>query len=206
MRKIVLIGFCAFFGFIVLSAVWRGISTLSRGGSSDGVGEEHLVPVTSTGEEGDDAPFPVGPAVVEEPNVLFEKIAQWTPDCRWSALRAGTYGEVIIVDESRLIPANTIAGYVVTADGLSIEGYRNALPEKLARTGWILDLRFDADGPSGTHWGYRKPEGDGLRFLIFSATQSDCTSEGDSPERTCRKRTSQVFYTNPVLSAQVTAQ
>lgn len=128
------------------------------------------------------------------PTVL-EQIKQWTPKIHWSAIRSKLYPEPIGVDGTRTIPANS-----VESQGISVPQWNvgRALHTNLLQSGWSAVISLDADGVTGSQWGYQKREDNMTRFLIFRETASQCISNVDMPGVTCAHHETTVFYTDPV--------
>lgn len=59
---------------------------------------------------------------------------------------------------------------------------RKGLDAALKKDGWMPHLPIDADGPTGTVWGYRRNAEEGMRFLIISAI---CSKDVEDPSVGC---------------------
>lgn len=205
MRRVLIVIVCLLFVVLIGTVSWNTATDVTSAprfslpfgiGSSGGQG--------TIADADHPAPSDAVEGVPEEPEVLLQKIAEWTPNIQWSAVQPGKYEDVIVVDESHLIPANTLPGYFVVARGLDIASYKGALPQKLARTGWTNDRRFDSTADFGTRWAYRKQEGEWVRFLVFWQSAGTCQA-GEGTSEVCMPEQSKVFYTDPVPGAKAVA-
>jgi hypothetical protein len=93
-----------------------------------------------------------------------------------------------MIDAQHSIPAHAIQAQSMTAQDVAFEDFalmggslRDALDAKAAAQGWTKQQALDADGPTGTQWGYRMQTSDGMRFLIVAVTGVDCTATDDAP-------------------------
>lgn len=131
-------------------------------------------------------------------NVLGD-IQSATPDIMWSPVKVGTYGEIIYVDETNIIAANTVKGLFVNAPVQGLAEHRDSLTTDLVADGWEVHTGLDADGATGTQWGYKKTDGEGTRYLILSDISSDCESNSENePISVCNTHESKVFLTEAV--------
>ncbi len=76
---------------------------------------------------------------------------------------------------------------------------RNALTASLASSGWGSHPEFDADGATGTQWGYVKNDASGIRFLMFSAHGTDCTTDPKAPV-SCSAYEASVYLSDPLAA------
>ena len=107
----------------------------------------------------------------------------WAPDLQWSAAVAGTNDSLIVIDVDHEIPAGMIQAEDTKAN-LTAEQYlmifqdgssRAKLDAELAKDGWTPHASLDADGATGTQWGYTKNGPEGQQFLVVSANGTNCT-------------------------------
>ncbi len=81
----------------------------------------------------------------------------------------------------------TIEGYQVTSlptastenIGGTVEPLRNYYNELLIKSGWRIDINFQADGPGGSVWGFRK----GNEALILSYTSTFFNNQPGAPSQ-----------------------
>jgi len=129
---------------------------------------------------------------------VFEQIKQWTPGIQWSGVQSELFPDSIVVDDNRTIPARSIDSQFISFPRRNVG---RALHQNIVQNGWSTHIYLDADGVTGSQWGYQKSEGDALRFLIFREIASQCTANVNAPGATCASHETRVYATEPVSAA-----
>lgn len=127
-------------------------------------------------------------------DLAWQVVADWSADLTWSAPVASTNSDAISIDADHSIDAGMIQARTSTAP-LTAAQYkqyfvdgRAALDAAMLAKGWKHHLLLDADGPTGTQWGYIHADEDGTRFVVIAAdstlkigsvTLTDTLSAGD---------------------------
>jgi len=135
---------------------------------------------------------------VTDSSSVLGQIEQWTPGIHWSAVQSEIYPDSIGVDGTLTVPARSVQAQVITVPQWNVARQLN---QNLIQNGWSEDMYLAADGVTGSQWGYRKKEGNALRFLIFRENSSQCTANVSAPGVTCSYHETSVFYTSPVSGA-----
>ncbi len=135
----------------------------------------------------------------------FGFIPEWSTGISWQQPLSGTNDETIVIDAEHVIDAGKIQTRYITAtftesdfqrvfrEGLS----RNAFDTIALEKGWEIMTSLEADGPTGTQWGYSSLTDKGTSFMIISAQGVDCIADENSPA-TCLNFTSKISVTSPL--------
>lgn len=121
-------------------------------------------------------------------DAVIDMLHAWTPELAWSDVEQTTNDDMITIDATHAIDAHKMQGKMVKAN-ISAAQYqkfmtgvsRDSLTAMASSSGWGAHLQFDADGATGTQWGYMKSDAAGQRFLIVSAHGTDCTNDANVP-------------------------
>lgn len=118
---------------------------------------------------------------------VFAAVQAGAPDIDWSAPEPAITATVITIDDEHTIPAGALQTTDVTAV-LTPDEYANefsdlreTLTSSLNSQGWETHSSLDADGPTGTQWGYRRSSQAGVQFLILGANGTDCETSQEAP-------------------------
>ncbi|PIR48704.1 hypothetical protein COU80_03310 [Candidatus Peregrinibacteria bacterium CG10_big_fil_rev_8_21_14_0_10_55_24] len=118
---------------------------------------------------------------------VWVAIKAWAPDLTWSELNTGTNDDLLWIDMEHSIPAHALqtqfiqSAPVVSHQFNALSVSRDALASDLSPLGWKSSNMLDADGPTGTIWGYRMESDVGIRFLIMSIHGKECVASSDRP-------------------------
>jgi hypothetical protein len=116
-------------------------------------------------------------ATIDAVYPLFNERISWSPKVAVSLPPRSNYNPL----------ERTIVGYQVTSlptastenIGDTIEPLRNYYNEKLLPLGWRIQANFQADGPGGSVWGFRRGE----EVLILSYTSTFFNNQPDTPSQ-----------------------
>jgi hypothetical protein len=121
---------------------------------------------------------------------VWHAIEAWTPTVPWLSPKEGKNSENIIIDDSlRAIPPDAIKVASIESN-IDHEVFENAfmgmdsrdsLDAVLGQEGWVRHSFIDADGSTGTVWGYRRNSDEGMRFLMVSAFCADASKSPSVP-------------------------
>lgn len=135
----------------------------------------------------------------------FAVLQAWAPSVVWSAPTAGTNQDAVPIDDERRIEAGMIQTQQVTATVTPAQyaqhfiDQRGSLDAALTKAGWSRHTILDADGAMGTQWGYARTTGEGMSFLVVTATAQDCAPATDGPD-TCKSYRATVEQTSPLAA------
>ncbi len=132
-------------------------------------------------------------------------VKDWSPTLTWSTPMIGTNDEAITIDEDRSIPTGAMQTKSISAEGVSASNFesifsvsRKKLTASMEAAGWSAYLVLDADGPTGTQFGYRLDKDESVRFLIITATGTDCETSEDAPIQ-CSTFTAKASLTDTLM-------
>ncbi len=117
------------------------------------------------------------PEVINTVYPLFSSGISWSPKV-----------PVTLPPRSNYNPAtSTLRGFEVVSlpttstqnIGATVEPLRNYYDQLLLQQGWHIDVKYQADGPGGSVWGFTK----GSEVLIFSYTSTFLTQKPNTPEQ-----------------------
>jgi hypothetical protein len=158
---------------------------------------------TPSSSEGNVPPTTLSTSSAMAAGDVFASIQVWAPALTWSAVTAGTTDAVIDIDAEHSIPAGALQARFVTATIPAAQfnaifmaaASRQALTQSLAAQGWTADTSVDADGATGTAWGYRRVGSNGVTFLRISANGTKCSSASGRPTE-CTEYVAKVSQTD----------
>jgi hypothetical protein len=135
-------------------------------------------------------------------------VAAWSADLSWSVPVAGTNADSISIDADHLIEAGKMQVRTSTAVVTAVQynkyfaKARGALDADMLAKGWKHHLLLDADGASGTQWGYVHSDEDGTRFVIISAQCTDwlATEKSDEMPPMCQTYAANVTLTDTLVA------
>jgi hypothetical protein len=166
----------------ILSATLLSVLTLTACSTATKPPENAMQPSSAATQESSDAE-------------TLSIIRAWAPDLVWTEAQAGTNDDAISIDIDRDIPAGMIQTTFMTAQmdeatfrDLFLTNSREQLYVPMSAEGWMYYAGLDADGPTGTQWGFKNEFTDDLRFLIVNAHGTDCTTDPDTPPSCSRYR------------------
>lgn len=120
---------------------------------------------------------------------VFAMFVDWADGISWQAPEDGTNDETIYVDDARTIVPNQLPTRFISAtftEGdfrrvFADSSSRNEITAAAQNLGWEVFSHLDADGPTGTQWGYKLTTEQGIAFLIVNVSGIDCESSDDAP-------------------------
>lgn len=165
--------------------------------------------VSGCGSSPDTSSYVPSPPTAETRNFAedeenFGFIPEWSTGVSWQPPESGTNDDDIVVDEQHVIDAGNIRTRYITAtfteadfQRVFLEGLsRNEFDTLALERGWQIRASLEADGPTGTQWGYSRVTDQGTSFMIISAQGVDCTADENSPA-ICLNFASKVSVTSP---------
>jgi hypothetical protein len=109
----------------------------------------------------------------------------------WAAAQNETYPLHLETGDNRLPQAHSIQA---TQWGIN----RNDLDTFMKGKGWTNEIKFDADGVTGSQWGYAKQEDATTQYLIVYQGSTGCTPHVNAPGVDCTGHFTKVTLTDPV--------
>ncbi|MDO8649272.1 MAG: hypothetical protein Q7R81_05835 [Candidatus Peregrinibacteria bacterium] len=112
-------------------------------------------------------------------------VKAWTPGLTWSFPERGTNDTEMYIDDNHVIPAQALQAEFMTSTMTRaqftkfFEDSRSTLEATAQTSNWLKHKWFDADGVTGTSFGFRLDTPQGVKFLIVSANGTDCKGASD---------------------------